>query len=88
MLPPASLQNLSHFGLCSVKGGTVVGGGGSPVVHCSGHYVVPGSIATVNYEPSPTTATNLGVWDTSQIISASHVTNDKKVRKEPDFCFH
>ncbi|XP_067210697.1 roquin-1 isoform X2 [Linepithema humile] len=78
MLPPASLQNLSHLGLCPVKGGTVVDSSGSPAVHCSGHYVMPGSIATVNYGPSPTTATNLGVWDTPQIIPANHVTNDKK----------
>lgn len=63
----------------------MIDSGGSPAVHCSGHYVMPGSIATVNYGPSPTTATNLGVWDTPQIIPANHVTNDKKVRQVPHF---
>lgn len=82
MLPSAPPQNLSHLGLCSVKGGAMVDGGGSPAVHCSGHYIMsPGSVATVDYGSSPTTTTNLGMWDTPQIVSANHVTSDKKVRE-------
>lgn len=81
MLPSASPQNLSHLGLCSVKGGAMVDGGGSPAVHCSGHYIMaPGSVAAVDYAPSPTTTTNLGMWESPQIVSANHVTNDKKQR--------
>lgn len=81
MLPSASPQNLSHLGLCPVKGGAIVDGGGSPAVHCSGHYIMsPGSVAPIDYGPSPTATTNLGMWDTPQIVQANHV-NDKKVRE-------
>lgn len=81
MLPSASPQNLPHLGLCSVKGGAMIDSGGS-AVHCSGHYIMsPGSVAPIDYGSSPTTTTNLGMWDTPQIVSANHVTNDKKVRE-------
>jgi len=47
---------------------------GSPSVHCSGHYIMPpGSVPTVDYGPSLTTTTNLGVWDTPQIVPANQV---------------
>ncbi|XP_050450519.1 roquin-2 isoform X4 [Cataglyphis hispanica] len=81
MLPSAPPQNLPHLGLCSVKGGPMVDGGGSPAIPCTGHYIMsPGSVATVDYGSSPPTTTNLGMWDTPQIVPANHVTNDKKQR--------
>lgn len=83
MLPLTPPQNLPHLNLCSVKGGTMMDSGGPPGVHCSGHYIMPpGPIPTVDYGPSLTTATNLGMWDTPQIVPTNQVTtNDKKVRK-------
>lgn len=79
MLPAAS-QNLSHLGVCSVKGGTVIDNGGSPAVHCSGHFIMsPGPVTAVDYGSSLTASTNLGVWDTSQVVQPNHITNEKKV---------
>ncbi|XP_012542094.1 roquin-2 isoform X2 [Monomorium pharaonis] len=80
MLPLTSPQNLPHVNLCSVKGGTMIDSGGSSGVHYSGHYIMPaGSVSTIDYGPSLTTATNLGIWDTPQIVPANQVTtNDKK----------
>ncbi|KAL6268803.1 hypothetical protein P5V15_001927 [Pogonomyrmex californicus] len=78
MLPLAPPQNLPHLSLCSVKAGSMMDSGGPPGVHCSGHYIMPpGSVATVDYGPSLTT--NLGMWDTPQIVP-NQVTNDKKQR--------
>ncbi|KAG5326633.1 RC3H1 protein, partial [Pseudoatta argentina] len=75
VLPLTSSQNLPHLSLCSVKGGTMLDSGGSPGVHCSGHYIIPpGSVPTVDYGPSFTTTTNLGVWDTPQIVPANQRT--------------
>ncbi|XP_011865091.1 PREDICTED: uncharacterized protein LOC105560525 [Vollenhovia emeryi] len=74
MLPLTPQQNLPHLNLCSVKGGTMMDSGG-PGVHCSGHYIMPsGPIPTVDYGPSLTTATNLGMWDTPQIVPANQRT--------------
>ncbi|XP_020294173.1 roquin-2 isoform X2 [Pseudomyrmex gracilis] len=77
MLPAAS-PNLSHLGVCSVKGGTVIDNGGPPAVHCSGHFIMsPGP--AVDYGSSLRASTNLGVWDTSQVAPAN-ITNEKKQR--------
>jgi len=82
MLPLTPQQNLPHLSLCSVKGG-MLDNGGSPTVHCSGHYIMPsGPVPTVDYGPSLTTTTNLGMWDTPQIVPANQVTNYKKVREK------
>lgn len=83
MLPLTPPQNLPHLSLCSVKGGTMMDNAGPPGVHCSGHYIMPpGSVPTVDYGSSLTTATNLGMWDTPQIVPANQVTNEKKVREK------
>ncbi|XP_071646841.1 uncharacterized protein Roq [Temnothorax longispinosus] len=75
MLPLTPPQNLPHLSLCSVKGGTMMDSGGPPGVHCSGHYIMPpGPVPTVDYGPSLTTATNLGMWDTPQIVPANQRT--------------
>ncbi|KAL0120640.1 hypothetical protein PUN28_008374 [Cardiocondyla obscurior] len=75
MLPLTPPQNLPHLSLCSVKGGPVIDNGGSPGVHCSGHYIMPpGSVPTVDYGPSLTTASNHGVWDTPQIVPTNQRT--------------
>lgn len=87
MLPLTPPQNLPHLSLCSVKGGTMMDSGGPAGVHCSGHYIMPpGPVPTIDYGPSLTTATNLGMWDTPQIVPANQVTNEKKVR-ETIACF-
>lgn len=87
ILPLTSPQNMPHLSLCSVKGGTMIDSGGPPGVHCSGHYIMPsGPVPTVDYGPSLTNATNLGMWDTPQIVPANQVINNKKV-KEKIACF-
>ncbi|XP_018398850.1 PREDICTED: roquin-2 [Cyphomyrmex costatus] len=79
MLPLTPPQNLPHLSLCSVKGGTMMDNGGSAGIHCSGHYIMPpGSIPTVDYGSSLTTTTNLGAWDTPQIIPANQRTTMEK----------
>lgn len=65
----------------------MIDSGGPPGVHCSGHYIMPsGPVPTVDYGPSLTNATNLGMWDTPQIVPANQVINNKKV-KEKIACF-
>ncbi|XP_039305646.1 uncharacterized protein LOC105205842 isoform X2 [Solenopsis invicta] len=79
VLPLTPPQNLPHLSLCSVKGGTMMSSGGSPNVHCSGHYIMPpGPIPTVDYGPSLTTTTNLGMWDTPQIVPTNQVTTNQR----------